>query len=310
MSKRELISKEIEALYNEGASIAVAFQKSEEKSFQYDYQRWYTKALKVVTSLGPDRLAEFRGYYEADPKRKSLGYGTYVIQDFLKGVAPNSYQYENFDARRQVLTCFFNQLTIFKAINERVDSVLGDIEAELYAELQGSEVVVARRLAKVSLRAAGSLVGVVIEGHLQKVAAAHGVKLAKKNPTIADLNDPLRRRPWLTCLRGGRFHSLPTYATFALTRKTQIRQRSRLESLSTALSGLLRMSSSSWHLTATRFSTLPLSLAWLAVRQTSRIVQPGVPAHRRRGACRAFACRASTHIGGPGRRRGRRRCRA
>lgn len=34
--------------------------------------------------------------------------------------------------------------------------------------------------------------GVVIEGHLQKVASNRGVKINKKNPTIADLNDPLK----------------------------------------------------------------------------------------------------------------------
>lgn len=192
MTKREAIHKELSALYKEGAELAVAFQKKEDKQFQYDYQRWYTKALKAVASLASDRYAEFRGYYEVDPKRKSLGYGTYVIQDFLKGVAPGGYQYEGFDARAQVLTCFFNQLTILISIEERVDSVLSNIEGELYAELQDSEVVVARQLAKVSLRAAGALIGVVIEGHLQKVATAHGVKLAKKNPTIADLNDPLK----------------------------------------------------------------------------------------------------------------------
>jgi hypothetical protein len=192
MTKREAIHKELSALYKEGAELAVAFQKQEDKQFQYDYQRWYTKALKAVASLAQDRYAEFRGYYEVDPKRKSLGYGTYVIQDFLKGVAPGGYQYEGFDTRAQVLTCFFNQLTILISIEERVDSVLSNIEGELYAELQDSEVVVARQLAKVSLRAAGALIGVVIEGHLQKVAAAHGVKLAKKNPTIADLNDPLK----------------------------------------------------------------------------------------------------------------------
>ena len=192
MTKREAIHKELSALYKEGAELAVAFQKKEDKQFQYDYQRWYTKALKAVASLAPDRYAEFRGYYEVDPKRKSLGYGTYVIQDFLKGVAPGGYQYEGFDSRAQVLTCFFNQLTILMSIEERVDSVLSNIEGELYAELQDSEVVVARQLAKVSLRAAGALIGVVIEGHLQKVATAHGVKLAKKNPTIADLNDPLK----------------------------------------------------------------------------------------------------------------------
>lgn len=192
MTKREIIHKELDTLYQEGAELAVAFQKNEEKQFQYYYQRWYTKALKAVASLAADRHAEFRSYYEIDPKRKSLGYGTYVIQDFLKGVAPNSFRHPDFSTRDQVLTCFFNQLTILHSIGERVDSVLGNIEGELYAELQDSEVATARQLAKVSLRAAGALVGVVIEGHLQKVAQAHEVKISKKNTTIADLNDPLK----------------------------------------------------------------------------------------------------------------------
>jgi len=192
MTRREAIHKELSALYTEGARLAVAFQKNEEKQFQYDYQRWYTKALKAISVLAADRLVEFRGYYEVNQKRKSLGYGTFVIQDFIKGVAPSSYQYPDFDARNQALTCFFNQLTILKAVEDRVDSVLENIEGELYAELQDNEVVVARQLSKTSPRAAGALVGVVIEGHLQKVASARGVKITKKNPTIADLNDPLK----------------------------------------------------------------------------------------------------------------------
>jgi len=170
MTKREAIHKELDALCQEGAKLAVAFQKKENKQFAYDYQRWYTKALKAVGSLAADRLSEFRGYYEVDPKRKSLGYGTYVIQDYIKRVAPNKYQHPDFDTRDQVVTCFFNQLTILSSIGERIDSVLANIEGELYAELQDNEVTVARELAKVSLRAAGALVGVVIEGHLQKVA--------------------------------------------------------------------------------------------------------------------------------------------
>jgi hypothetical protein len=192
MTKREAIYKELKALYQEGAELAVAFQKTEEKQFQYDYQRWYTKALKAVASLAPDRHAEFRAYYEVDPKRKSLSYGTYVIQDYIKGVAPSSHQYSDFDTREQTLICFFNQLTILLAVSERIDSVLSNIEGELYAEIQDGEIAVARQLTKGSLRAAGALVGVLIEGHLQKVAGAHGLKIAKKNPTIADLNDPLK----------------------------------------------------------------------------------------------------------------------
>jgi len=71
-------------------------------------------------------------------------------------------------------------------------SKLANIEGELFAEIQDSEVAVARQLARTSLRAAGALIGVVIEGHLQKVAAGHSVKIAKKNPTIADLNDAIK----------------------------------------------------------------------------------------------------------------------
>lgn len=74
----------------------------------------------------------------------------------------------------------------------RIESVLANIEGELYAELKDSEIEIARQLVRVSPRAAGALVGVVIEGHLQKVSVANGVKLAKTNPTIADLNDPLK----------------------------------------------------------------------------------------------------------------------
>lgn len=192
MSKREQVRAEVKALHEEGVKLAQDFQTKKDKQFQYDYQRWYTRALKVVSSLAPDRLSEFRSYYEIDPKRKSLGYGTFVIQDFLKNVVPSKFHYPDFDSRQQTLVAFFNQITIFKSVDDRIDSVLADIEGELYAELQDSEIDIAKQLLKVSPRAAGALMGVVIEGHLQKVADRHLIKVGKKNPTIADLNDPLK----------------------------------------------------------------------------------------------------------------------
>ena len=51
--------------------------------------------------LATDRAQEFRRYYEPDPKRKLLGYGTYVIQDYLKGVKPGHWQLEDFDSEDQ-----------------------------------------------------------------------------------------------------------------------------------------------------------------------------------------------------------------
>jgi hypothetical protein len=107
-------------------------------------------------------------------------------------VVPNAHRVPNFDALEVVVNCFLNQLAILKSIGERVDSVLSNIEGELHAEIQDNEIIVARQLAKFSARAAGALAGVVIEGHLQKVAQAHGTKIGKSNPTIADLNDPLK----------------------------------------------------------------------------------------------------------------------
>lgn len=190
MTKREAIIAAISAHYDEGLLLGVAFEKDEETSFNFSYQKWYTKALKIVESLAPDRYQEFRSYYEIDPKRKSLGYGTYVVQDYLKNIIPGNHR--DFNSRGVVINCFSNQLAILNSIKDRCDSILDNIKGELYSELQDNEVATARLLLKISPRAAGALVGVVIETHLQKVADSHGIKIAKKNPTIADLNDPLK----------------------------------------------------------------------------------------------------------------------
>jgi hypothetical protein len=50
----------------------------------------------------------------------------------------------------------------------------------------------AENLIKISCRAAGALAGVLLEGHLQRLADAHRI-ITKKNPTIGDLNDPLKK---------------------------------------------------------------------------------------------------------------------
>ena len=193
MDTKESISKEISDLYDEGVNLIKRFQdKDKKQNFRYEYQSWYTKSLRVVEVLAPDRYPEFKSYYEIDPKRKSLGYGTYVIQDYLKGVAPGSYQLPNFDTRAQTVQNSVNQLTILHSLLGRIDSVLANIDTELLSEIQDAELETARQLSKISLRAAGSLVGVVIENHLQKLANNHGIRSRKKHPTISDLNDPLK----------------------------------------------------------------------------------------------------------------------
>ena len=196
MSTSNDLKKSIADHVKAGTDLVIAFRKpdgSKHISFVFDYQKWYTKSLPTVRTLAPDRIAEFIKYYEVDPKRKSLGYGTYVIQDYIKGVAPSNYHHPDFDTRAQVVQAFLNQIAILSSIADRLDSALADIEGRLFSNLKDAELVTAQALIKVSPRAAGALAGVILEAHLQRVAVSHDIKIAKRNPTIADLNDPLKQ---------------------------------------------------------------------------------------------------------------------
>lgn len=191
MNTKEQIKKELVELVNKAGKIITKLQeKDKDYALHHDYQAWYTKALKAVERLAPDRYEEFRRYYEPDPKRKEFGYGTYVIQDYLKGVAPA--RIPSFDTHQQVTQCIYNQYTILASLVARIDSVLMDIESGLFAELQDAELETAKKLIKVSPHAAGALAGVVLEGYLQKIAANHKIKITKKSPTLGEINDPLK----------------------------------------------------------------------------------------------------------------------
>ena len=196
MTTSTSVKQALAELVQEGTQLMIALRKPESKkeaSFTFDYQRWYSKALPVVRRLATDRYEEFKRYYEPDPKRKSLGYGTYVIHDFIKGVAPSRLHLPDFDTKKQVVQGFLNQIAILSSIVDRIDSVLADIEGHLFADLKDAELATANALLKISPRAAGSLAGVVLEAHLQRVATTHNIKITKKAPTIADLNDPLKQ---------------------------------------------------------------------------------------------------------------------
>lgn len=187
-TKRELIKEEVLKLGKEGVELVSKLQTGSE-SVAMGYQEWYTKAIVVVRQLAPDRLTEFVGYYLPDAKRKQINARTYTLQDFFSKLRLVGAGATSDDAALILLT---NQLAVFTSLLSRIDSVLANVEAELFAGLKDDEIHVAREVMKVSLRAAGAIVGVVMESHLQKVAAAHNVTISKKHPTLADLNDPLK----------------------------------------------------------------------------------------------------------------------
>lgn len=188
------LKENLVSLHEVGGKIFKQLQlaKSDDGTFRYKYQSWYSKVLPVIEFLAPDRAKEFKSYYEIDPKRKSLGYGTYVIQDFLKGVGPDRFVYPDFDSVGQVLNCCVNQHSIVQSVVDRLETSLVNIRGSIYSELLDDEILAASTLRKINLRAAGALCGVIIERHLQNLATKHLIKLTKANPTISDLNEALK----------------------------------------------------------------------------------------------------------------------
>ena len=91
MSVSDEINKELTRLLDEQVVLVKQLDKLESTqviAFGTAYQRWYTRAIKLIDALAPDRLDGFVGYYRIDPKRKSMHAGTYVIQDYVNGYGP------------------------------------------------------------------------------------------------------------------------------------------------------------------------------------------------------------------------------
>jgi hypothetical protein len=67
----EQIRQELSKLLTEESGLLQIENNSEKiLTFGKQYQTWYTRALKIVEALAPDRLSEFVGYYRVDPNVK------------------------------------------------------------------------------------------------------------------------------------------------------------------------------------------------------------------------------------------------
>ena len=197
MPTAESIKKELKDLLEKQADLVkLARDTKDTIAFGTAYQHWYSRAYKLVESLAPERLDEFVSYYRIDPKREITDITNYVIQDYIKGISARRDRDAQplWDANNLVMIRITNQTQIIASLSSRVDNVLQDVTGHLFAELQDSELSAAVRLKKVSRRAAGALAGVVLERHLQRVAVNHKIPIRKKDPTIADLNDPLKQK--------------------------------------------------------------------------------------------------------------------
>ena len=197
MAARDELKAELKRLVEQVPTLVESLEGDQGAAyvtFVRPYQEWYAKAIKIVATLAPDRLAEFCAYYETNPKQVSVRQTTYAVQDFVMGRGPRE-DYSGkptWDALQVVRLRVEAQNAILASLSSRIDGVLADVEAALAGEIEDTTLDAARRLARVNLRAAGTLAGVILEEHLQRVARDRKVKV-KVNPTIGDLNDPLKQ---------------------------------------------------------------------------------------------------------------------
>jgi hypothetical protein len=164
-------------------------------SFGESYQTWYSEAKTLIRQVLPDRLADFVRHYEKPKPRKDISYENYRIEDHLQGLTvTRGYDNEKVVGPDAAIPHFRQQLNIVKAVKARFESSLFDIRQLVQADLFDSELESARALAKSGFnRAAGAVAGVVLEKHLRQVCDNHKIAVSKKNPTISDLNDLLKR---------------------------------------------------------------------------------------------------------------------
>lgn len=162
--------------------------------FQATYQPWYSEALALVKQLLPDRLGDFVSHYEPPKGRKELTYATYRLADTLQGLSvTQGYLKEKVVGPDAGIPHLRQQLAIVESAKTRFESSLFDIAQLVQADLFDSELDAAEDLAKKGFsRAAGAMVGVVLERHLSQVCENRKLKIAKKNPSISDLNDTLK----------------------------------------------------------------------------------------------------------------------
>ena len=188
----ECHKKEVEDLYKKTDPKDFAKLIKAIPSFKSKYQTWYSESNSVVKQLLPDRLNDFIRLYEKPKTRKDITYGNYVIEDYLQGIQVTR-SGEVLVPKSAAIPQFEQQLSILESARKRFSSSLFDLKQLVQADLLDSELDAARVLEKHKFfRAAGAIMGVVIEKHLLQVAQNHNLSITKKSPTISDLNDLLK----------------------------------------------------------------------------------------------------------------------
>jgi hypothetical protein len=187
------IKQRLTELHSQGVALAPLLRtRKQVEAFGIEYQRWYSAALLMVKSLGPERLAEFRSYYEFPPRRKWVDHDTWCVQDYLTGNEPSTHTHCRFDCGRETRRCVRDQLAILDSLQGRADWRVSGMAEQILVDLLESNLKTAQSLLRYSNRAAAALAGSVLETYLRRVALQRRVKLRSQKPDIHHLADALK----------------------------------------------------------------------------------------------------------------------
>jgi hypothetical protein len=161
--------------------------------FSLNFDGWYTKCLRLIRQVCPEREDDFVSRYK-DSRRKSITYATYTISDFLMNLRAGP-SYEPIATRDAALPKIEAQKNIVSGLIELIDSKVRDIKEIVSADLFDSELDAAENLGRRGFfRASGAMSGVVLERHLSQVAIVAGFTSRKANPSMSDFNDFLKSK--------------------------------------------------------------------------------------------------------------------
>jgi len=201
MNNLEKYKKDLNQLIEEGEKLLISIRNDLVPKKDYSdlinhclpnfknlYQSWYSEALVVIELILPNRVMDFKKFYEKPKVGKLLNHENYTISHYLQGLSISN----DPTIQLSALAHFEQQFNILKSCQKRFESSLFDIKQLLQADLFNSELDAAKELNnKGFVRGAGAIAGVVLEHHLSQVCSNHKIQ-PKKNPSINDYNDLLK----------------------------------------------------------------------------------------------------------------------
>ena len=163
-------------------------EKYKGKSFEHEYNNWYSQSLIIVKHFLPYRFEEFELMYKPAKNRKDLTLMNYTIYDAICGLNVKSRNIYPQTAYSKLIT----QFSILESIKTIANNKLDEINTMLEFDIFEKELDAARHLLKNKyFRSAGAICGVIIEKHLTNIFKNNNITITKKNPGLNDLNSLL-----------------------------------------------------------------------------------------------------------------------